>query len=316
MSFPAFNDVADFSAPQQTQLQQHDSYLQGYLGVQHKDDGSHGDVTADSLHLVKGNPTTGTATGSGNLTVDGTTTVSAVSGSTLVLTGPPITASAVTNAIGSILTAQSPTGNVQGCFVQSVAMDGTAVLVALANDTANSGTAAELILQYKNQALTISKSNNFAGLTIPGGSAYFQFSSPIAEQNRTTAMGFWTAFTPSLTNLTIGNGSLTGSYARIGKTSFVEVLVVFGSTTSVSGQVSLTGLPTNNLASATAQRLGHLMMFDNDTGGSFTGTAISAGNTSATLLTQGAPCGVVSATGPFTWAVSDQLHIFLNYQEL
>lgn len=83
MSFPTFNDVADFSAPQQTQLQQHDSYLQGYLGVQHKDDGSHGDVTADSLHLVKGNPTTGTATGTGNLTVDGTTTM----GGSLTATG-------------------------------------------------------------------------------------------------------------------------------------------------------------------------------------------------------------------------------------
>ena len=51
MSFPSFNDLSRFAAQQGDELQQFVAYLQGFLSAQHKDDGSHSAVTADSLTL-------------------------------------------------------------------------------------------------------------------------------------------------------------------------------------------------------------------------------------------------------------------------
>lgn len=74
MSYPDYNDLSAFTPSQQIQIQQFVSYLKGYLSAQHKDDGSHGDVTADSLHIVKGAATTGSGSSTGTLTVDGAVT--------------------------------------------------------------------------------------------------------------------------------------------------------------------------------------------------------------------------------------------------
>ncbi len=43
----------------------------------------------------------------------------------------------------------------------------------------------------------------------------------------------WTPFTPSFTNLTIGNGTTSGSYTQIGKTVIGVLLITLGNTSSV-----------------------------------------------------------------------------------
>lgn len=61
----------------------------------------------------------------------------------------------------------------------------------------------------------------------------------------------WTNWTPTLAGMTLGNGTLTGKYKQIGKTVFFKIYMVFGSTSSVSGNTTFT-LPVTAAAYTTA----------------------------------------------------------------
>jgi hypothetical protein len=54
----------------------------------------------------------------------------------------------------------------------------------------------------------------------------------------------WQTFSPTWTNLSVGNGTVIARYAQIGKTTFFTIALLFGSTTSISGSVSAS-LPVN-----------------------------------------------------------------------
>ena len=45
----------------------------------------------------------------------------------------------------------------------------------------------------------------------------------------------WTSYTPTITNFTLGNGTVTARYKLIGKTLLLQCKIVFGSTSSISG---------------------------------------------------------------------------------
>lgn len=55
----------------------------------------------------------------------------------------------------------------------------------------------------------------------------------------------WTTYTPSNSGITVGNGTQTARYVKVGKTVFVSYRFVLGSTSSVSGAVYV-GLPSTN----------------------------------------------------------------------
>jgi hypothetical protein len=55
--------------------------------------------------------------------------------------------------------------------------------------------------------------------------------------------GSWVAYTPTLTNITLGNGTLTGRYKQIGKLVFFEVTLTFGSTTTLATVANYTQSP-------------------------------------------------------------------------
>jgi hypothetical protein len=134
------------------------------------------------------------------------------------------------------------------------------------------------------------------------------------EAGRTTKMGHWASFTPTWTNLTVGNGTVTAKYSQVGKTTYVEVLLVFGTTTAVTGGVSIASLPTSNMALAVAHQLGYISMYDSSAAKVYPGIALSGGATTASLQSSASPVAPVTATVPYTWAVSDQLYIMLAYQ--
>ena len=57
-----------------------------------------------------------------------------------------------------------------------------------------------------------------------------------AASGETTGLkwqGAWTSYTPTFTNLTVGNGTLSAEYFQIGKLVFVRVSFVMGSTSSM-----------------------------------------------------------------------------------
>jgi hypothetical protein len=129
----------------------------------------------------------------------------------------------------------------------------------------------------------------------------------------------WTAYTPALTNITLGNGSLAGSaYIQIGKTIKFRVLLTLGSTTVISGGMqfslpvaALTALGSGNYpvgdsslrdSSASATVYGGCRML-----ASATGIAPTYNNTA----TSSTDC---TATLPWTWAVGDTVWIEGEYE--
>jgi hypothetical protein len=140
----------------------------------------------------------------------------------------------------------------------------------------------------------------------------------VAASGETTGLkwaGLWETFTPTLQNITLGNGTATGRYAKIGKTVFVYFNFVFGSTSSITSlpnfdlPITASRLIDNgptwcNLKNAgTADDLG--MVYLNNTKCYF-----QTINTAGTLAT---PTGV-NATTPFTWTTNDQITAEFFYE--
>jgi hypothetical protein len=138
--------------------------------------------------------------------------------------------------------------------------------------------------------------------------AYFDFTSgePLLASQLDSAFDVagWTAYTPTLTNITLGNGTLSAAYAQIGKTVAVRFILTLGSTSSVSGTISV-----SNPVTGTSTHTGTCYMND-ATGGIYNGTVIVASttftmrahNSSATYSTLTA----FSNTIPVAPAVNDQ----------
>lgn len=126
------------------------------------------------------------------------------------------------------------------------------------------------------------------------------------------AIATFTSFTPTWTNLTVGNGTNTGRYAQVNELVFMQVDLVFGSTTSISGDVRLT-LPVE----ADSFRLdgtGGQVWFEDDTGTDYNGGTMRFNSTEITLRvwnTSGTYLSgtALSSTVPFTWTNPDKLTV-------
>ena len=76
-------------------------------------------------------------------------------------------------------------------------------------------------------------------------------SAPVAAV-RGTVPGPWAAYTPTLVGLTLGNGSLNCAYSLVGKSLMLRINVLFGSTTAITGSVSIS-LPAGFVTVAVTQ---------------------------------------------------------------
>jgi hypothetical protein len=126
--------------------------------------------------------------------------------------------------------------------------------------------------------------------------------------------GAWTSFTPTWTNFTVGNAAVTGRYCKIGKVVDVYVKVTLGSTSSVTGTLIITNLPT---ASNSGMFEARSYLLDQGVGGYFGGLEIygatgyiSAFLSNSTYVTP----SVANATVPFTWGNGDSFSIQARYE--
>jgi hypothetical protein len=132
--------------------------------------------------------------------------------------------------------------------------------------------------------------------------------------------GVWTTFTPTWTNLTIGNATQTAKYRQIGKIVFFEVRIVFGTTTSITGRISL-NWPIAPKDNASAQMANVNIELADVTDGPFPGLKFSAtaDTTKFELLAINAAgtyakYAVLSSTVPFTWTTSDEINLAGFYE--
>lgn len=128
--------------------------------------------------------------------------------------------------------------------------------------------------------------------------------------------GAWTTWTPTYANITVGNGTATASYIKIGKTVHFSYTLVLGSTSAIGTSPTFT-LPTAAASSGkngfTAYALdsgtSRVPLFA-DTFGSTTIVGLFAVNTVGTYGAQ----STISSTVPFTWTTSDELHVNGSYE--
>ena len=130
--------------------------------------------------------------------------------------------------------------------------------------------------------------------------------------------GAWTSWTPTWTNLTVGNGTLTARYTQVGKTIRFRIALVFGSTTSISGAVShsLPATAATHAGSLPINGYGSLL----DSGiAAFPVYLVLTNTTTASVRTSTASgtytgITIISATIPFTFSTNDEISITGEYE--
>jgi hypothetical protein len=125
----------------------------------------------------------------------------------------------------------------------------------------------------------------------------------------------WTSFTPTLTNVTVGNGVHDSAYLKIGRLIIIRYSFTLGSTSSVAGApvfslpvgVSLSGMP---LASQCLFVDAGGLRYPGVVEDNLSLVVCQAVSTSGSYAVQVAP----TATIPFTWATGDKIIVGITAQ--
>lgn len=126
----------------------------------------------------------------------------------------------------------------------------------------------------------------------------------------------WQSWSPTYTNLTVGNGTTTAKYAQIGKTVTARIRFVFG-TTSVMGSGPTFTLPVTSADSSSLGILGTGLAL-----AAATAYLVSARRDSSTvcqIVTWDSGGAYLTTSGvtaliPNTWANNDYFDIYLTYE--
>lgn len=125
----------------------------------------------------------------------------------------------------------------------------------------------------------------------------------------------WTSFTPSWTNLTVGDGTNLAFYRYVDNDLEVSVRFQFGSTSSIGGNVSLT-LPNSETAHASITSFGTFGYID-VSAGSLIAAALKdvyVKNGTTSMQVSSADSGIYgfTATSPITWTTSDVVYLHIK----
>ena len=127
--------------------------------------------------------------------------------------------------------------------------------------------------------------------------------------------GGYTSWTPTWTNLTVGNGTVNAKYTQIGKTVIFNLSLVFGSTTSIASTFPGFSLPINLVKTST---MANYLYVDNGVQKYFNSAYLDNATTVYLIAGWAGDNYVretgVSATAPFTWATGDQVYVSGSYE--
>ena len=132
----------------------------------------------------------------------------------------------------------------------------------------------------------------------------------------------YAAWTPTFDNLTVGNGTLTAQYVQIGKMVHWYLKLIFGSTTSITGAVRVTGLPIAPVSTDAAVAAIVQTNYADASGDKFWGSShANNNNTTRIWLSPMTISGSyirsnadLSSTVPFTWTTTDILYVSAVYE--
>ena len=125
------------------------------------------------------------------------------------------------------------------------------------------------------------------------------------------------AFTPSWTNLSVGNGTNVGYFSMNGKNVDVRFSLVLGSTSSVSGSITVDFPVTSSSSFSAGQVIGSALLNDNGVG-NYYGPAIWATTTTFSFYVSNGQTDVrmtqANGSHPGTWNTSDSIAGSLSYE--
>lgn len=126
----------------------------------------------------------------------------------------------------------------------------------------------------------------------------------------------WTSWTPTWTNLTVGNGTVTAKYTRVGRTIHFRLKFTLGSTSTV-GTLPRFSLPVESHSEYLSEYpIGAATYVDSGTA-AYDGVVQRDAATTALLRRiggSGSPTVNVTATAPFAWATGDYLMLSGSYE--
>jgi len=136
------------------------------------------------------------------------------------------------------------------------------------------------------------------------------------------AAGAWVTWSPTLTNLTLGNGTVTAKYWRLGKIVSYRFIFTLGSTSAVgtSPKFTLPVAPATDYVDASffGVPVGALDLVDASPAAIWVGLPLVLSGSTATMVYSteagGGTSTVISATAPFTWTTSDKLISYGTYE--
>lgn len=158
--------------------------------------------------------------------------------------------------------------------------------------------------------------------TTPSGIIYPDDSSPIGpiqdtlQQLAETADAALSAprmaYAPALTGMTIGDGSVSGRYQRVGVEIRWSATIIFGATTSVTGLITV-GLPANTRTLRPRSPLGRAVLHDVSTAAIRLWDATNGDAVDRAYLCDinGSPASNLS---PWGWANGDSIEINGAYE--
>ena len=129
--------------------------------------------------------------------------------------------------------------------------------------------------------------------------------------------GAWTAWSPTWSGVTVGNGTVVARYSQTGKTVSCYVSFQLGNTSSISGAIGFS-LPVTARAVTSTPLTGNSYIEDNSTA-AYTGffrqdstslCGLYAANVAGTYLNLNA----ATATVPFSWGNTDFFTGFFRYE--
>lgn len=231
MPFPTFNALHAFTPEQAREIEQYVSYVVGYLSEQHKDDGSHGAVTADSVTA------TGAGTFDGNVTADaddnGGTDASPLDGGRVITGTHAAPGGAVSRGVNGIDVRTTRSGSTIARWRIGSSDGGGTVRDLLIQDLVGAVGPYTLRLFWDGSEYALEPEQ--LGLVRLGtnttGERFSEVNALIVraldgylERGRTTKVGEWESVEFSAGNFT-GNGSMTWTLAAGDQTTFAYTMV-------------------------------------------------------------------------------------------
>lgn len=115
----------------------------------------------------------------------------------------------------------------------------------------------------------------------------------------------WTAYTPALTGVTLGNGTLTAASLQAGKLTFCRGSLTLGSTSSITTTVRIALPVTANPTASYYAFAGWVYLLDSSTPARKYRVPVSGSGVD--FLISDMDYVTVNATTPWTWANGDQI---------